>query len=276
MTWTLKGEVKSTTYAPELRRRRLRWNWFDEGPVWVAHAEDGKSGELVGWDLEKNRIAWRLPLGTELPERTFSHDGKRAVCLRGDGKTAKIAVTVYDGPSGKKLHEWELPDVEYQDFYKYPPMTLSGDGKLLFVVGAGAVGRDVTNGREKVKVDSVKINVFDWTDTVAISPDGKCIAITRGRSSLAVYDVKTSKLLASHSIQPYHYPDIRFSPEGKRVAAGVPFSGVFVCDAKSDAKPLKFAADQGHAMCLAFSPNGASLAAGYTDGTAIIWDLTAK
>jgi WD40 repeat protein len=146
IVWSLKGEAKSTTELTELRRGNMQSWLFGDRLAWATFADDGKTAELAGWDQEKNRIAWRLPLGTEAPERTFSHDGKQVVGIRADEKTKKVVVTVYDGPLGKKKHEWDLPGASYQGPYSFPPLALSGDGKLLFVASDGIVGRDVTTG----------------------------------------------------------------------------------------------------------------------------------
>jgi WD40 repeat protein len=53
-----------------------------------------------------------------------------------------------------------------------------------------------------------------------------------------------------------------------------------VCDAESSATPPRkldgHSGSNYRAWCAAFSPNGASLAVGYADGTALVWDLSAK
>ena len=40
--------------------------------------------------------------------------------------------------------------------------------------------------------------------------------------------------------------------------------------------PRKLEASDHRLMCVAFSPNNSNLVAGYEDGTALVWDLTAK
>ena len=192
-------------------------------------------------------------------------------------------VAVFDGPAGKKLHEWDLPGARYQGPYSFPPLALSGDGKLLFVGGAGVVGRDITSGKEVVKVATGTLPVVNLraSHPLAVSPDGARIAVAwgdrdRNRHALDIHDVKTGKRLASHDLGSMYYPGLRFSPDGRRVAVWTMWGTVMVCDAESDAKPLKLDAGKSRPLCAAFSPNGATLAVGYNDGTTLLWDLTAK
>jgi WD40 repeat protein len=75
-----------------------------------------------------------------------------------------------------------------------------------------------------------------------------------------------------------HLPGLRISPNGKQVAVWNMWGAtVQVCDAESSrVEPRKLEGGNYRAMCAAFNPNGASLVVGYQDGTALIWDLTAK
>jgi WD40 repeat protein len=67
-----------------------------------------------------------------------------------------------------------------------------------------------------------------------------------------------------------------FDPSGTRLAVWNVQASVLVYDAEGFAEPRKLRTPDASPSCAAFSPNGASLAVGYQNGTALIWDLTAK
>lgn len=277
MKWSLNGERKSSSEPPELRDR---WAYVTDSVsplVWVRSADggEGKKWEVVSWDFEEDKIAWRMPLETDQrtnPINLLSHDGKQVIVSSRNDDTQTADVIVYDGPAGKKLHSWTLK--KSQGIYR-----LSADGKTLFIRdGALAfAGLDVATGKETMRT---KFEVDNRAGT--LSPDGSRVARTWQRdryspAALVVYDTKTSKEIANIELGMVRTDTmvLMFSPHGKQVAMRTE-TDVLVCDVENDAKPRKLDTDSTWPTCMAFSPNCASLAVGYEDGTSLIWDLTSK
>jgi WD40 repeat protein len=283
-TWTPSGERKNFVSLPELSRGRIHPTLLGEHPVWVTLAEDGKSAQLVGWDLVSGKIGWRMPVDGDGPERILTSDGKKCVGIAWNAAKLLWDVTVYDGPSSKKLHSWTYDKVDKRGGVGWWPMALSADGNTLFVGADGIVGWDVSTGKEtlRIKAGWFEPDRGEAAFPMAVSSDGKRIAVIRAERQLGyfvrVFDIMTGDELAAHVLDDVYHPALRFSPSGKQVAVlNVRGRTVHVCDAASSEKPpRKLVGDSSRAWCAAFSPNEASLAVGYEDGTTLIWDLSAK
>ena len=281
MTWTLRGERKSAADPPELWDGRWDGPRRDSPRAWFEIGADGKTVELAGGHFDNRKGAWRMPLGADVPERPLTHDGKRVIGAVFDAKQSRWDVTVYDGPAAKKIVTWTVPA---QPGQAHPAMVLSGDGKTLFGFDGDVVGRDPETGKEKVRVKTGPVAISPGTYfpfQVATTADGARIAVVQqnqkgGSSTLRVFEVKTGKELAAHDIGRPYYPALLFNPTGSRVAVWNVEAGVLVCDAGGPAEPRKLDAGHARPTCAAFSPNSANLVVGYQDGTALVWDLTAK
>lgn len=278
MTWSLGGERKSAADGPDL------WDGRGDGPrrdsprAWFEIGTDGTTVELAGGHFDRRKDAWRMPLGAEIPERLLTLDGKRVIGAVFDAKQALWEVTVYDGPAGKRAATWTV--AARAGARNHPAMVLSGDGKTLFGFDGDVVGRDPDTGKETVRVKTGPLTPSGgsaFPHPLASSSDGSRIAIVQeGRGkTVRVFEAKTGKELAAHDIGTAYSPEIAFDPRGTRVAVRVG-PAVLVCDAEGAAEPRKLVDRSSPATCMAFSPNGADLAVGYLDGTALIWDLTAK
>lgn len=280
MTWTLRGERTSVADGPELWDGRSGPAGFSPR-VWFEIGADGKTVELAGGDFDRRKDAWRVPLGADVPERPLSVDGKRVIGAVYDAKQARWDVTVYDGPTGKRAATWTVP--AKAGATGHPAMILSGDGKTLFGFDGDVVGRDPDTGAEKVRVKTGAVAIPGGASLpfqLSTTSDGGRVAIGQqnqkgGGGAVRVFDTKTGKELAAHDIGRAYSPAFVFDRSGSQIAVRSGES-VLLCDAKGTAEPRKLTNPLSRPTCTAFSPNGAALAVGYEDGTALVWDLTAK
>jgi WD40 repeat protein len=223
-----------------------------------------------------------MPLGNDLPEKVLTHDGKRVLGVAWNAAQQLWDVWVFDGRAGKKLKSWTIPKPATA-LPATVPMALSGDGKTLFVGGDDVASYEAETGKQlvRVKTGAVGHTLGNFPPQLAASHDGSRIAIVQCNRAtpstmLRVFDVKSGKELASHDIGNAYAPGMLFDPSGTRLAVWNVQASVLVYDAEGFAEPRKLRTPDTSPSCAAFSPNGASLAVGYQNGTALIWDLTAK
>jgi WD40 repeat protein len=277
--WAINGQRKQQVEVPELRSVLLQYVRQSENHlIWQSRTDDACATSVTAcWDCEKNEIGWQLFGETWASRWITTADGKRFVSIRSEQTRPVELVTVYDGPSGEKLHEWSYPRWPLANA-ALPSRQLSADGRFLAILRENtALLLDVATGKEEAKVqfDSVK-------PSIAVSADGSRIA-TLPLGTAEVYDVKSGKLLAKQNIAESNPRLMKFSPDGKQLVmwhppgtrGGLP---VLVWDVDSpETPPRKLVAEEWQlANCVAFSPDGSKLAVGYNDGTAMIWDLAGK
>lgn len=286
MSWELNGRRKSRVSVPELHTSALHIaSTVSDHLTWFAttHEETPKP-MLFGWDSEKNAIGWKIPV--EQPRGwVFTPDGKHLVSVRGDPAKADNIVAVHDISTGKSLREWsyQRPAGSHAPFSG--PHRVCGGGRFVATAEIGVIKLfDARTGKEFAAVK----HTFDkppatWTPNIEAAASGEKLAVIEQFKTVTIYEVKSGKLLARHSFPQATANGTRFSPDGNRLAVwsvrGEGEAGaVAVWDLETpDVKPRTFVAEAWSvATCVAFSPNGATLAVGYQDGTALLWDLTAK
>jgi WD40 repeat protein len=287
MTWTIKGERKHRVTVPELQGQILSY-----APLAMrgALSWSGSKGGLpplnsvvVGWDHEKNALGWRLDLEKGC-DRCASPDGTKVVCVRSAPKLTGETVTVYEGATGKLLHEWSYARPEEIDVSTWA-RTLTGEGRYVVAGGTDALlVFDALTGKEVGRVKPERPNPvpkFAQVPVLEVSANGARLALLE-RGKVTIQDVKTGKVVAQHDFKDPLMLDVKFSPDGKQLAlwssAAPQSSTVFVLavDAPEQAVRKLVAEPWSTVACVAFAPNTAHLAVGYGDGTALIWDLAAK
>jgi WD40 repeat protein/serine/threonine protein kinase len=193
--------------------------------------------------------------------------------------------TLIAGSGDKSVYVWDLSGKEPKG-----PVLLKGHGDWV----DGVV---VTNdGRYLISIGTWDWNVKVWdlsarppkeianyrTDhcptCLALSPDGKTLAIGLWDSRVWLWSVSGNTLAGRSQIQGYGQQvwGVAFSPDSKSLAVGNGAGYVQVWDVTKP-QPLEIIERKGHAPGvndLAFSPNATLLATVGDDYTARIWDMT--
>ncbi len=272
--------------TPELRDGWIQPPLLGDKLVWVAYGPDGKTAELVAWDSEKQAIGWKMPLDGNVPERVYSHDGKRVVGARWDTALREWKATTYDGPGRKVLNTWDISDTQQVVSNRRggsPPITLSGDGKTLYAGFDGIACFNVDSGKETARVVTGRIEPVQWRMVFPLvaSADGIRLAVigkegAPNDGTIRVFDASSGKKLMEQNEGNLYAPVARFSPNGKRLAVwNARDYGVRLYEIGPGSELRKFEGSS-RPSCVAFNPDGSTLAVGYHDGTALVWEITAK
>jgi WD40 repeat protein/predicted Ser/Thr protein kinase len=281
-----------------------------ESVVAAAFSPDGQVLAIAG--LDQTIKLWELATRRELDTLkghesgvwavTFSADGRR-LASGGDDKTVRLWNT---GPKPVKptisgLAQWDpliwspdsnllaghcgdqtvkLMDATTLETRTVIPgishvLTFSDHGKTILArLGDGSVKCfDAATGM--VTRDLPTPFSGEW-NSVVISPNGRCVAITDGTATIQLWDTVSGEtnLLTNLSRQPAL---LAFSPDGHTLISGGDLKGVIdIWDVARRQCVESLAAHSGRVVSVAISPDGMLAATGSIDTTIKLWNLKTR
>jgi WD40 repeat protein/DNA-binding SARP family transcriptional activator len=111
---------------------------------------------------------------------------------------------------------------------------------------------------------------------VALSPDGRTLAVTQGGGAVDLVDARTLTVRQRLQVQRTAALGVEFSPNGRLLAVTGEGARVTLWDARTLAPVRELKGLKGFSQEVAFSPNGRLLAAGNEDGSrqrTLVWDV---
>ena len=206
--------------------------------------------------------------------------------LKRGGKVAGDTILEAGDPDASYLIESIGPGGSPRMPYKLPPLSDAEIAVLTRWVNEGATYDgpspeatplvtyvDVLAGLPKV---ALKTPAADPVASVAFSPDGRSLVAAVGRQVL-LYDLATSKAVATLGEHPGPITSVRFTRDGKSLVAAGGRAGLFGSFTLWDVATRRRGFEaKGHAdtiLAAEFAPDGKTLATAGYDKLILIWDL---
>ncbi|KAH8810256.1 hypothetical protein DL96DRAFT_1821733 [Flagelloscypha sp. PMI_526] len=128
--------------------------------------------------------------------------------------------------------------------------------------------RKVDNSRNTKLI----MNVGSRVQSVAFSPDGKCVVSGSNDNSVRIWDAESGYQIRKLNGHGSSVESVAFSPDGKRVVSGSLDNSVRIWDAESGQQLYQLDGHEQSVNSVAFSPNSKRVVSGSDDKSVRIWD----
>ena len=238
--------------------------------VWsLAFSADSKT--LASGSGDTSIYLWDSATGKQISRLDGHKHWVRSVAFSPDGKTLVSGsqdktVRLWDLGTGKPIRQFDGHGDGVRN------VAFSRDGKMLASLSEHALliwepttGKAIPHKVGKLSFDGL---------SMALSPDGKTVAIGGGHGSFETHlvELATGNELGKcpHKDAPW---SVAFSPDGKLVASPGHDHKLFLMEVATGKLVAGFDAQQGPLFSVAFSPDSKAFVTGGEDTTALVWDV---
>jgi WD40 repeat protein len=221
-----------------------------DGRSMITTGDPGRASFTV-WDLASGKVV------REIPARGVDPQSIHVWAVSPDGKTLVASapndgVALWDLASGAMRRRLEI-----DRFVKRAAFALNG--KLLFVQNSNGVTRHGLDGSRRAASERRLLQ----DEGLAVTADGKTVAVPGDKGSISLLDGKTLRLLRTIPGHKGIVNGLAFSPDGKTLASVCSKGQILLHDlaGQGDPREVKPAVPDNH-YTVAFSPSGRLLAVG--------------
>jgi WD40 repeat protein len=111
-----------------------------------------------------------------------------------------------------------------------------------------------------------------WIDSIAVSPDGKTLAVACYSGRIDLFDLATRRRMGALAGPPGEVYAVAFSPQGRLVASAGRDGRVRLWDLAARRSVAVLRKYSGLVLAVAFSPDGRLLVSAGEDGNVAVWD----
>jgi RNA polymerase sigma factor (sigma-70 family) len=264
IVWDLAaGKVQNRFTAPHQNAKSTA---FSPGAAEMAAA--GQTGIVRVYDRATGRLVRQLGNhGSGVTALTWSGDGRTVASAGNDG-----SIQLWDAAAPGK------PRAVVKN--------AAGSSRVLALTHAGAFiasAQPQQGAQEPVRVwnAATGFELYQLTGhhaevvDLAFSPDARTLATAARDGDVCLWDMTNGQLvgrLEGHGMPAWA---VAFSPDGRTIATGMEYT-VRLWDTATRKELARFLGHHGLVQTLAFMDDGRTLVSGCTDGTALVWDATAR
>ena len=242
-----------------------------DGRLFALGSQDGTVRLLDLETGEVRRFRGRHDVGNM--QLTFTPDASTLVVADDSGE-----IVVWDVERGAIRERFPGPAGDVWD------LAVSSDGRTLYSTAPDARMRiwDLAGDRRlDTRFDAgPPMNLDDQSPKgLALSPDGRTLAITQGDGTVDLVDARTLAVRRRLRVQRGAALGVEFSPDGRVLAVTGEGARVTLWDARTLAQVDELEGLRGSSQEVAFSPDGRLLAAGSFDGArlrTLVWDVRTR
>ena len=233
----------------------------------ISYSRDGAL--LASGSKDKTVKVWSVETGKNIA--TLQGHEKRGFSIAFSPDSTKLA----SGSEDTSVRLWDIPT-----------------GKALYILGgvnSPQVGVQVlpaprpgenlnelqTNNAVDIENETIRGAVF----SVVFSPDGtKLAAVVLDSGETTLWEVSTGQHITTLTNERSSAWVVAFSPDGTKLAVGTGTGNntVELWDISTHKPVAAFPGHTGNVYTVAFSPDGTKLASGSSDGTVLLWDVSAS